>query len=84
MEPVLTRDEIVHQLKDKTGVVTFTKKDGTTRVMYCTLMETLITSSAMNDLAKRVPNPDVVSAWDLEKSAWRSFRVDSVQKINYY
>ena len=31
--------------------------------------------------AKREPNPDVCVVWDFEKTAWRSFRYDSVNRI---
>jgi hypothetical protein len=48
--------------------------------MYCTLKPDLL--PAQTDLEEAVqnktPNPDVLKVWDLEKSAWRSFRFDSI------
>ena len=57
--------------------VTFTKVDGSKRVMNCTLMEGHV--PAMESTSERKENKDVVVVFDLDKSQWRSFRVDSVQ-----
>jgi hypothetical protein len=61
-------------------VVRFKKKDGTLRDMLCTLNSDLIPSSYDDDATRqtRRPNPDVLAVWDLEKEAWRSFRLDSI------
>lgn len=66
------------ELKDvlKTGkfLVTFTKKDGTTRNMLCTLHKDIIPQTS----GESKFNPDIVVVYDLEKEAWRSFRFDSI------
>lgn len=63
--------------------VTFTKVDGTTRVMECTLRADLIPAAPASDKPKRIvkDNPDVIRCFDTEKQEWRSFRVDSVVSI---
>lgn len=68
-------------LRSQPQVVSFTKKDGTTRIMKCTLDPEFI--DGVYDFAEhgRKQNDEVISVWDLEADAWRSFRVDSVEKI---
>ena len=51
--------------------VIFTKKDGTQRKMRC----------MMEAPTGEIKNPDVVPVQDLDKGAWRSFRLDSVLSI---
>jgi hypothetical protein len=76
------RDQLLADLKLHTCKVHFTKVDGTSRIMMCTLLpEYLPPNTDMNHLdeAHRKPeNLDVIVAWDLEKGGWRSFRVESV------
>ena len=77
-------DELIKDLRDGICKVTFTKKDGTERQMKCTLNEKFM---PLIEFAKDTKAPvestkEVVKCWDLEKEAWRSFRVDSV-KIAY-
>jgi hypothetical protein len=67
----------------QTGIanVTFVKKDGTERVLRCTLSPTELPEQT--DLEKafkqqKTPNPDVLAVWDLENLGWRSFRYDSI------
>lgn len=76
--------------------VTFTKKDGTERVMRCTtsrdlvpvdLTEEIHYTNTNNAVDFPVPkkekkvNEDVMPVYDLESKAWRSFRWDSVKQI---
>jgi hypothetical protein len=62
--------------------VTFKKKDGTERVMKCTLMaEHLpVTEKHEDDEAKKdkKQSDTNIAVWDLDKNAWRSFRIDSI------
>lgn len=61
--------------------VVFTKQDGSTRRMRCTLREELINDEPVRDTPpehKRKVNEDTCVVWDLDKKDWRSFRVDSV------
>lgn len=59
--------------------VKFIKKDGSDRSMRCTLKPDLLPKTVSDVLPEqKTPNPDVLRVWDLEKSAWRSFRLDSI------
>ncbi len=55
--------------------VTFTKKDGTIREMQCTTKSELI--GIVTHSVRKAPE-GLVTVWDLEKDAWRSFNLDSV------
>jgi hypothetical protein len=80
---MMTRNEMIEQLRVKECNVTFTKVDGESRNMKCTLMETVLPAKvteaeALTDSAPRKVNLDTVVAWDVEKEAFRSFRVENV------
>ena len=78
----MTKDEVKKVLAEGVATVTFTKKDGTKRVMKATLdPKNLPVVEARVNAAPRKENPDVVAVYDMEKSAWRSFRIDSVDSI---
>lgn len=79
---MLTRTEIITALQAHKCVVKFTKVTGEVREMPCTLREDLIPKQEVKENAKpKKPNDAVVSVWCLDKQAWRSFRVDSVQEL---
>jgi patatin-like phospholipase/acyl hydrolase len=63
--------------------VTFNKDDGSQRVMKCTLDPNQIHQVESEDSSKtqRKTNPDVIAVWDIEKEGWRSFRWDSVKRV---
>lgn len=68
-------------LRENVLSVVFVKKDGTERVLECTLKPDRL--PAQNEATEskdkvRAENPDVIQAYDIENSGWRSFRVDSV------
>lgn len=63
--------------------MTFTKNDGTEREMECTLKEEFIQQYEKKTDRVRKENEDVLSVWDLENNGWRSFRVDSVKRIDF-
>ena len=75
----MNRDEIVETLKNGIATVIFTKVDGSTRTMNCTLNARYLPESAESAEGKG-KSTSTVSVWDTDKNAWRSFRVDSVQK----
>jgi hypothetical protein len=70
-------------LKMHETLITFTKKDGSERKMRCTLSENVIPSEKMPKNAKKSQSDDAIAVFDVEKSDWRSFRFDSVKKIEF-
>lgn len=81
------KDQVSSILKSgKTAVVTFTKKDGTSRTMRATTNAKFIPAKpVVGDTSKTkrtvADNPDVAKVFDLDKQEWRSFRYDSVTQV---
>lgn len=73
------RNDLILQLKDNVCEVNFTKLNGEERIMKCTLQDAYIPET-MSEVTKK-PNKDILSVWDIEKSAWRSFRMDSLNSF---
>jgi hypothetical protein len=63
--------------------VTFTKRDGTERVMLCTLQEESVVPYEKTTDRVKQPMPDNISVWDLEKNAWRSFKIDTIKQVTF-
>jgi hypothetical protein len=72
----MNRELLIEALSNHECTVTFTKVNGETRVMPCTLKEDLVPKVESKGTKK--PNESVVSVWCLDKKEWRSFRVDNV------
>jgi hypothetical protein len=72
----MDRNILLEALTKHECTVTFTKVNGETRVMPCTLKEDLVPKVEPKGTKK--PNEAVVSVWCLDKREWRSFRVDNV------
>jgi hypothetical protein len=70
-------------LKNETATLTFQKKDGTMRVMKCSLREQDMPSYEKKTERVRTVNEESLSVVDLEKNEWRSFRFDSIRKIEF-
>ena len=62
--------------------VTFRKQNGDERVMNCTLQEGIaIPHVKTTDRVKEV-DVEICPVWDIDKGAWRSFKYESVLKVN--
>lgn len=70
-------------LKQETATLTFQKKDGTMRVMKASLRESDFPAYEKKTDAVRKQNDEVLSVVDLELNEWRSFRFDSIRKIEF-
>ena len=74
---------LIEYLRANIVNVKFEKADGTMRDMMCTLNEKYLPEQ--KDLEEAIqekePNKEVVAVWDLEKEAWRSFRLDRVKSM---
>lgn len=68
-------------LKTSKMTVTFTKTDGTERVMNCTLAEEYIQPYEKKTERVRKESDETISVWDLDNDGWRSFRVDAVTEF---
>ena len=65
--------------------VTFLKKDGTERVMKCTTSSAITQPVIESEESKkeRKVNEEVKPVFDVDAQAWRSFRWDSVKRIEF-
>ena len=66
--------------------LTFTKKDGSDRVMKCTTNPTYIMfkdPSILETKSDRKVNEDVMPVFDLDAGGWRSFRWDSIKSVAF-
>ena len=64
--------------------VKFTKKDGTERVMKCTLHPDFLPKQEIKENTDKVARPQndsVLPVYDLEAKGWRSFTVSSVKEV---
>jgi hypothetical protein len=77
-----SKEDLIKLLKSKVVTIKFRKKDDSIRKMVCTLSEDYLPEP--EDIVEgkekktKKENPNTLPVWDLEKLAWRSFRVDSV------
>jgi|FreactcultureFD7_1027221.scaffolds.fasta_scaffold01388_16 hypothetical protein len=64
--------------------VYFTKKDGTERKMICTLNPDVLPKREVNENKKeRIVSENIVAVYDVEAEGWRSFNIDSVNRVEY-
>jgi hypothetical protein len=66
------------------ATITFTKKDGTERVMNCTLRgDMLPVVEIKEDKTPRKQNDNILSVYDLDAKGWRSFTVAAVNRVEF-
>jgi hypothetical protein len=74
-------------LKMGPATITFTKKDGTERVMECTLQPELLPPVVVTEdtesKKKKAANDNVVAVYDLEAKGWRSFTLRTVKRVEF-
>jgi hypothetical protein len=79
---MISKENLVNLLKSKVVTIKFRKKDDSIRKMVCTLSEDYLPQPEEviegQEKKKKKENPNTLPVWDLEKLAWRSFRIDSV------
>ena len=88
----MNKDEMHTTLLKSVATVTFTKADGSERLLKCTLQESFLPvreidqsgvqlETVADTQSRKATNENVLCVWDLENSGWRSFRVDSVKSF---
>lgn len=80
----MARSDVIDLLKREIVDIEFVKKDGTIRPMMCTLREESLPKQVdIEELINtRKGNPDVLAVFDVINQGWRSFRWDSLKKVN--
>ena len=79
---VHTKESIRSQLQHSVMTVKFIKNDGSVREMICTLLESLAIPYEKKTDKQKPENDEVLAVWDVEKHAWRSFRVNTVLSVD--
>ena len=77
------KDWLIGLLRSEIVELTFIKKDGTERIMTCTLAEQKIPAENVPKGTERAKNDETVAVFDLENNGWRSFRWDSLTNIEF-
>ena len=85
------RKWIKNVLQTEKVTVEFTKADGSTRVMNCTLSEDHGAKYVMHENKEAPSDPaqpkkvnnDICKVWDIDQGAWRSFRWDRLKQIEF-
>ena len=74
---------LTDMLKMGEVTVTFTKKDGSERVMLCTLDPDKLPKIEVTENKKeRKKSNEVIAVYDVESRGWRSFSVKSIKSVN--
>lgn len=72
-------------LRNGTYDITFTKVNGETRTMPCTLESSKLPTAVVKEnttvQVEKVVKPDSLRVWCIDKQEWRSFRVMSVTAV---
>lgn len=77
-----SRNAYLRNILKEDHEITFTKLDGSVRVMPCTLRTDAMPVKAVNEHHQtRVYKPDALSVWCLDKAEWRAFKVMNVTAI---
>lgn len=77
---MITKDKIKDLLKQNVVKISFTKTDGADRTMLCTLKSDLLPVVETKEVTKKkAENENVLSVWDIEKDAFRSFRLNALK-----
>ena len=71
-------------LRKTVATVTFTKKDGSERIMKCSLLDEHIGDYDFKTEGNGRPeNESVIAVWDVENDGWRSITLANIIKIEY-
>ena len=85
-EQKITREYLTELLHNNELKIAFEKKDGTMREMKCTLKEDMLPKRVAKDDTEKKPrkvNEEVLVVFDVEKQAFRSFRLDSLRSFGF-
>jgi hypothetical protein len=79
----IVREDLIKMLVEGPVSVTFTKADGTDRVMKCTKWMDLIPSENHPKTQSSTDSvSDNITVFDLEKGGWRSFNITKVKEYS--
>lgn len=78
------KEWMLEHLAESEVTVTFTKKDGSNRVMRCTRnVATIPVEHAPKNEKATAVKTDAIAAFDLDINEWRSFNLSAVTRIDW-
>ena len=78
----MEKTELLQSLSEREVVVTFTKKDGSERVMKCTRNLSSIPSDMQpKGTMQKVEESDNIRVFDVEQQGWRSFNFTNLVSV---
>jgi hypothetical protein len=78
------KDWMLEHLAESEVTVTFTKKDGSDRVLRCTRNVAVIPAEhAPKNEKPTAIKTDAIAAFDLDINEWRSFNLSAVKRIEW-
>lgn len=80
----LTKSTARDLLRTQYAEIQFTKKDGTKRLMKCTLREGEIVQYEKKTERTVKENDSILPVWDLEAAAWRTINLDTIESVKVY
>ena len=76
-----TKQSVAELARENVIRVTFTKSDGTERIMVCSLMDQYLPPIMEDAEVITKDNSNVLAVMDLQARSWRSFRINSIIKV---
>jgi hypothetical protein len=81
LELTNTKESLREFLQNFVAVITFTKKDGTERVMKCTLKQDIAIPHERKTERVKEPKDDLLPVWDIDTGAWRTITVPNILTV---
>ena len=75
----MNKENLLNLLREKELTISFVKKDGTTRKMFCTLKPEVIPE--VNGTSGSQKNENHIVVYDLEKNGWRTLNLETKWEI---
>jgi len=84
---MISKKEILKSLREGICNVRFTKVDGSSRILRCTLHPDYVPGGSerkekSNNTKRHYVSDNVLAVWDLDELHWKSFRINSVEKVD--
>lgn len=76
-----SKESLQELLRNFVAIVTFTKKDGSERVMKCTLKQDIAIPHERKTERVKEPKDDLLPVWDIDASAWRTITVPNILTV---
>lgn len=76
-----SKESLQNLLRTFVATITFTKKDGTERVMKCTLRQDIAVPHERKTDRVKEPKDDLLPVWDTEALAWRTITIPNILTV---